>query len=88
MRSRPPLATDNRTHQQMGIELNEPRHQIDYNQWNSLQYTSPLIHKTHQQIAYNEPRPIESLTYNEQTQQKMEIAYNEPRPTLSLRYND
>ena len=34
------------------------------------------------------PRPIESLTYNEQTLQKMEIAYNEPRPTLSLRYNE
>ena len=46
MRRRPPLATDNRTHQQMGIELNEPRHQIDYNKRNSLQYTSPLIHKT------------------------------------------
>ena len=47
MRRRPSLATDNRTHQQMGIELNEPKHQIDYNQRNS----SPLIHKTPQQIA-------------------------------------
>ena len=70
MRSRPPLATDNRTHQQMRIELNEPRHQIDYNQRNSLQYTSPLIHKTPQQIAYNERRPTQSLTYNEQRPQQ------------------
>ena len=48
MRSRPPLAKDKRAHQQMEIKLNEPRHQIDYNQPNSLQYTSPLIHKTPQ----------------------------------------
>ena len=37
MRRRNPLATYKRTHQQMGIELNEPRKQRDYNQQNGLQ---------------------------------------------------
>ena len=32
----PPLATDNKTHQQTGIEINEPRQQIDFSQRNVL----------------------------------------------------
>ena len=70
MRRITPVATDNRMHLQMEIELNEPRQQnaITYIQQNVLQYTGPSIHNTPQQmeIELNEPRQLNAITYNPQ----------------------
>ena len=39
------------------------------------------------EIAYNEPRPTQSLTYNEQRPQQMEMDFTQQRPIQPMNYN-
>ena len=64
MRRRPPINTTSQ--------------QIESKQQNALAYTSPLIHNTPQQIAYNELK--QALSYNETSSQASQ--YSPQQQTL------